>query len=454
MRRSASSFAITRLAAAIALALLPGASLAGPTPPDMSVCEGVDACEAPKSACDAEGFKIELTGYTAASSSTNGFASYEYKVCEPAAGTCSDDATKSCLSNSQCWTNRCQSGGPHAGTCSQDDTTSCTADKDCNTATCSRECAVDTFRGLSHYDVVFPELGGVGSCLSANTEVKVSCNANGVDYAGTVGDGSCFGPTSPVAKCDVDLSAGQCLTMTLQIAGELNKPGLGAAVVVDKDATTCESSCMAGPSCESCAEPPPGDQCLTRTIGFWGNHPWITNDYAPVTVCGDTLGCSGASDGVSNPTCKANSCDSVIEGLCSNPAEIKNTAYVSMVRQLTAAKLNLKASQALFGSTCSSWTLGGKTIQQWIASCESLCESSKAAISNSGCIEALDAFNRSEDEVTDTTPAPFDRPSVDDFGNVSGADPSQCGLAQGNNGSKSVLVIDENAPKGASCEAD
>jgi hypothetical protein len=211
---------------------------------------------------------------------------------------------------------------------------------------------------------------------------------------------------------------------------------------------------MSGPSCDACVEPPPGGQCLTRTIGFWGNHPWITNDYDPVTACGDTLDCHGPSDGISNPTCLANSCDSVIEGLCSNPAEIKNTAYVSMVRQLTAAKLNLNASAALFGSTCSSWSLGGKTIQQWISTCEALCESSKAAISNSGCIEALDAFNRSEDTITDQTPAPFDRPSLDDYGNVSGADPSQCNLAQGNNGGKSVLVIDENAPKGAACESD
>ena len=163
----------------------------------MSVCEGVDACEAPKSACDAEGFKIELTGYTAAPSSTNGFASYEYTVCEPAAGTCSNDATKSCLQNSTCWTNKCDNKGANATNTCVEGGAACTTDADCaQTATCSRECAVDTFRGLSHYAVVFPELGGVGSCLSSNTEVRVSCNANGVDYPGAVGDGSCFGPTS------------------------------------------------------------------------------------------------------------------------------------------------------------------------------------------------------------------------------------------------------------------
>lgn len=74
---------------------------------------------------------------------------------------------------------------------------------------------------------------------------------------------------------------------------------------------------------------------------------------------------------------------------------------------------------------------GGKSIQQWINYCEGLCTKSKAMISNSGCIEALDAFNRSEDGSLDVTPPPFDRPSVDDSGNVSGADPSRCGLAPG-----------------------
>ena len=85
---------------------------------------------------------------------------------------------------------------------------------------------------------------------------------------------------------------------------------------------------MAGPSCDACVEPPPADQCLTCTIGFWGSHPTVTNDYDR-TVCGDTLGCDGAADLRLEPDLQANSCNSVIEGLCSNPAEIKNTAYAS-----------------------------------------------------------------------------------------------------------------------------
>jgi hypothetical protein len=131
----------------------------------------------------------------------------------------------------------------------------------------------------------------------------------------------------------------------------------------------------------------------------------------------------------------------VIEGLCSIPSEDSNQAYVAMVRQLTAAKLNLNATAALLdGDTCGGFTYGGETIQQWIATCEALCGASKATISASGCIEALDAFNNSPDAIDDVTPSPFDRPSIDDFGNVSGADPEQCTIAHGTGGNKKLVI--------------
>jgi len=142
----------------------------------------------------------------------------------------------------------------------------------------------------------------------------------------------------------------------------------------------------------------------------------------------------------------------VVEGLCSTGGEDSTlSSYIAMVKQLTAAKLNLNATAALFdGASCSSWTYGGKSIQQWIASCEALCGSSKAAISNSGCTEALDAFNNSEDGSLAVTPPPFDQPPVDDFGHTSGASPTQCGIAQGNSGALK-LVIGKKITKGADC---
>jgi hypothetical protein len=229
--------------------------------------------------------------------------------------------------------------------------------------------------------------------------------------------------------------------MTLTIAGELTHPGLGAAVLVDKESTDCTASCLKGPSCDSCVTPPPeGGACLTRTIGFWGNHPWITNDYDTVTVCSQVLGCDDIATDTS--ACSAGYCHSIIEGLCSNPSELSsNQPYVSMVRQLTAANLNLNATADLFaGATCADFRYEGKTIQQWISTCGTLCGADKATISGSHCIEALTAFNSDQDVGFDQTPSPFDRPSVDDNGNVKGADPTQCGLAQGNSGAPKFVV--------------
>jgi hypothetical protein len=242
--------------------------------------------------------------------------------------------------------------------------------------------------------------------------------------------------------------------MTLNIPGEETGLGLGATVVVDKESTTCTSSCLAGPSCEACDDEGGGEgACLTRTLGFWGTHPWITNNYVPVTVCNQALTCDGAADGKSNPSCEWGHCDDVMEGLGSSPGQegIKDSggsAYVAMVKQLTAAKLNLNATSAVTDGegSCADWRYGEGSIQEWISYCEGLCGAVQAAISGSGCIEALNAFNNSEDTGLEVTPAPFDRPPVDDHGNVSGADSSAFTAAQGNN-KKAKLVIGKNACK-------
>ncbi len=279
------------------------------------------------------------------------------------------------------------------------------------------------------------------------------------------GDSSCFAPnaSSFVAMCgDTVIDEGDCVEMTLTIAGETSGLGRGAAVVVDKEATTCTSSCLGGPSCQSCdTDDPDDDACLTRTLGFWGAHPWITNDFAtqasPITVCGKLVNCSGADDKLSNPSCLAGSCDSVMEALGSNPGtELStNQPYVSLVKQLAAAKLNLKATQALAPAgedICLGWSYGDKTIYQWLDLCEAtICARSKAQISGSGCIEALDAFNNSEDAGFDQTPGVFARPSVNDSGNVSGADSSQFNRVQGKTTPPGKLVIGKYPSGGKDC---
>lgn len=377
------------------------------TLPDLGVCTDVTCANLPFGPiCSAEGFKITLTNFQPANTSNGGTATYTYEICSPAAGTCSGTARpgESCLDNTFC-----QKKGQVTDP----------------TATCSRECATDSFNGLSHFDVTFPALGGIGSCLGATTDVTGTCTAvDNTPLDGhtaavgsfVLGDGSCFTATSPVAKCDsTDLNPGDCLDMTVSIAGETNGLGLGAAVLVDKEATTCTASCIAGPSCDSCEGLPPGGACLTRTIGFWGTHPAIAAQYDPVTICGFFV------NGQDAATC------STSEALCTSANDLKkNPVYLSLVAQLTAAKLNLNATAALFsGATCANWTYNGKTIQQWLATCEgSYCGEKKQNISTSGCIAALTAFNESQDTGFDVTPAPFDKPGP--------ANVEQCQLSRGN----------------------
>jgi len=428
-------------------------AMAQVTPPNLTVCEGVTCENLPESVCSTGGYKITLQSFTPGSGTTSGSTSYTYEVCSPPLGVCSGTVRngEACSDNSFC-----QKQGQNEDP----------------SATCSRQCAVDAFRGISHFDVTFPELG-TSACLSGTTQGQVtgscaiSVNTSGSASVGSfdLGDGSCFGtPGNPeadqVAKCDsTTLNPGDCLTMTVNIAGETNGLGLGATVVVDKDANVCNASCIAGPSCDKCNQEPPGSQCLTKTIGFWGTHPWITNDYDPVTVCGKRLVCDGADDGKSDPSCLAGSCTSIMEGLGSVGGELpKNSAYVAFIKQLTAAKLNLNATAALFnGASCGSWTYNGNTIQEWIAACEGdgintfgVCTAPQSTVSGSGCIEALDAFNNSQDTGFTVTPSPFDRPPVDDHDNVSGADPSQFTKAQGNKGD-TKLVIGRSVPGGISC---
>jgi hypothetical protein len=271
---------------------------------------------------------------------------------------------------------------------------------------------------FSHVSVGLPE---VGRCLSPEQDITIA-QLSGFDAAVltctvATSDPTCniFGmePGGYQAKCDVVagsvLDPGECVTVRLSLAGEM--PTLGAGITFTRtraEPAGCFRNCMLGPSCHPCTPPPPPDQCLSRTPGFWGTHPHITALFLPVTVCGETL------DGID-----AGSCSSVTEALCVAPGnELKKlSAYAQLVRQLAAAKLNLNASVAN-GGTC------GEAIAARIAECEALyCGASQSAISSSGCIEDLDAFNNSQDTFP-MTPSPFDRPGP--------ANSQECQEANGN----------------------
>ena len=203
--------------------------------------------------------------------------------------------------------------------------------------------------------------------------------------------------------------------MTLNIAGETTGLGAGAAVVVDKEEYRLHL-CLAGPSCEPCDDgEEEGTECLTRTLGFWGTHPTIAAEYDPVIVCGDMI------NGQAAGTC------STSEALCSSNLDYRqNSPYLQLIAQLTAARLNLNATAALFGgaTALASRTAGSPSSRSSLNADFCECGGTSNAISTSGCIAALDAFNNSQDTGFDQTPSPFDRPGR--------AQPAQCQAARGN----------------------
>jgi hypothetical protein len=137
-------------------------------------------------------------------------------------------------------------------------------------------------------------------------------------------------------------------------------------------------------------------------------------DLLPIEVCGKQL-----------TTTDAHVCGTS-EAICTSAADLKqNPPSLTLVAQLTAAKLNLAATEATVHGTCEDWEYNDKSIQEWIAYCEeNFCAANKQAISGSGCIEALDAFNNSEDTGFDETPPPFDHPGP--------AQVDECQKARGN----------------------
>ena len=337
-----------------------------------------DSCDAEVAVCNPSGFTFELIGFEPASGTPTGSSTWTYEIYV-------------------------------------------------DSSTCSLPTG---FHDLSHFDIVLPDLAAAGGCVSDDHQITLVQSAGGqnatLDCEGGTQDKPCG--FSTVAKCNIDsgtLDNGECVQVELTIACEEVDLASGEIVVVSKASTHCVETPILGPSCDSCDVTEAGGACLTRTIGFWGTHPDITDDYLPVTACGEDL-----------THVDAGSCTSATEALCSTPGfEYKrNSAYVSFVGQLTAAKINLAATTDVAGGSCSGFEHNGESIAEIIAGCEALCDADKRTISRSGCIEALDAFNNSEDTGFDVTPEPFNRPGR--------ASPGECRAARLNR-----VVIGKDARK-------
>lgn len=134
---------------------------------------------------------------------------------------------------------------------------------------------------------------------------------------------------------------------------------------------------------------------FTRTLGFYKNHPDITQ--ALIAQAGGTLNVCGRTI----TDIAINDSHSALEALCVTPA---GDQRLQLVRQLTAAALNVAAgSTAVFSN---------------LASCNATCADANATgTALSTCESDADGFNNSGDNVT----APFDPPGA--------ADSSLCDVA-------------------------
>jgi hypothetical protein len=143
-----------------------------------------------------------------------------------------------------------------------------------------------------------------------------------------------------------------------------------------------------------------GEGCFTRTPGFWGNHPAITEQFLTVEVCGVTIDNVSAGNGTS-----------AIEAICSvgRDGKVLGPQLTQLVRQCTAAALNIAASTA-GGGNCSSDLPNLDAQMAACCSAQSACtgEAPDGFTVNS-CIETLDAFNNS----IDTLEQPFDSQRAD-----------------------------------------
>ncbi len=154
--------------------------------------------------------------------------------------------------------------------------------------------------------------------------------------------------------------------------------------------------------------------CLTRTPGFWGNRPEITEQFLPIESAGLTV------DNVDFATP-----GSAIEDMCFSGNDFKDNdtspQQLQLIRQCTAAALNIAATLVGEGNCMASIPNLSSLMSRC---CHDLANSGATGseISNSGCIEDLDDFNNLRDTMSPF--GPFERPGP--------ADPETCKEANGN----------------------
>jgi hypothetical protein len=243
---------------------------------------------------------------------------------------------------------------------------------------------------------------GFVNCVATDTIYRDSaCPATGI---GTAIPLTPTGTTSPFALAplgsqelfgtiDPALLADACNTaeVTCTIAGTDLPP-----VTAIADPVTCNFEEREG--------------CLTRTPGFWGTHPAVTDRYLDVQVCGTTI------DNI-----MVGSSTSAIEALCSmgTDKKILGQQETQLIRQCTAAALNVAATLAEGGNCASDTNIA--TVFAACCDADSVCTGVDTGYSISECIYLVDEFNNSMDT--------FDPEA---FNNPGPAKPTKCQNSKGN----------------------
>ena len=141
----------------------------------------------------------------------------------------------------------------------------------------------------------------------------------------------------------------------------------------------------------------------------------MTSTFLPVESCGLVL----------------DAFTEVAEDMCINGGEAKaaqtSVQQLQLIRQCAAANLNVAASASGGGSCETEFPAIAGTIADCCNDAESVCRGglSGTAISASGCIEALDEFNNSED-------------SLDEFGPFESPGPANTGACNTANDNRTV----------------
>jgi hypothetical protein len=249
-----------------------------------------------------------------------------------------------------------------------------------------------------------------------NTVVFGVCKVSGVICRFLPTDCPSAGDTCGPFPCTMpDLGGPGVATAGVFGTGELND-GFDSPLTIDKTiavnittstttttttstTTTTTSTTTTTTSTTTTTTAPP--LCLSRTPGFWGNHPFLITgsdprslNLLPLDVCGITFDNTAAGNGTSTT-----------EAICSvgTDGKILGPQETQLIRQCVSAALNIATTSEL-GGDCFGAFPGLDVAFAGCCSDSSVCTGVDTGISIGDCLTIIGAFNQAE---SNTVTFPF-----------------------------------------------